>query len=162
MTEHRVPVPIGEVRVAGPGAVLYCIGIGSCIAIVLHDAEARIGGLAHAMLPDPSAGRRRTPAGRFAATAVSVLLDEMVAAGADARRVRARLAGGASMFEALLTESGRRLGVRNAEAARKALEDAGVPLLGEEVGGTWGRSVFLDTCSGFLTITSVARPDVIL
>ena len=162
MSEVRVPVLIGEAKVAGPGSVLFTVGLGSCVAIVLFDPELCVGGLAHAMLPDPSNGRRNTPASRFASTAVPTLLEMMSAAGAAPDRIRARLAGGASMFEALLNEKGRRLGMRNVEAARAALARAGISLEGEDVGGSYGRSVFLRTADGTVTITSVSHSDVIL
>lgn len=162
MSEKRVPVLIGEAKVAGPDNLLFTIGLGSCVAIVLYDAEVRIGGIAHAMLPDPSNGRRKSPAGRFATTAVPALLELMREAGASGDRIRARLAGGASMFEALLDEKGRRLGMRNVEAARAALAQAGICLDGEDVGGSHGRSVYFSTGDGIVTITSVAHPDVIL
>lgn len=162
MTEARVPVTIGEARVAGAGTVLFTVGLGSCVAIALYDAAARIGGLAHAMLPDPSTGRRSTPPGRFATTAVPALLELMVDAGADAGAIRARLAGGASMFESLLPDRGRRLGLRNVEAARGALTAAGIAVDGEDVGGAHGRSVYLSTVNGCLKVTSVQQADVIL
>ncbi len=162
MSVMRVAVLIGEAKVAGPGNVLYTVGLGSCVAIVLYDDESRIGGLAHAMLPDPSNGRKLTPIGRFATTAVPELIARMVEAGADARRIRARLAGGASMFETLLPERGRRLGMRNVEAARTALEQAGVHVHAEDVGGSHGRSVYLTTCDGNLRVSSVSLPDVLL
>lgn len=162
MTSERVPVRIGEVKVAREQGVLFTIGLGSCVAIVLYDHEARVGGLAHAMLPRPLRTRRPAPPGRFAATAVPELLMRMTEYGADAARVRARLAGGASMFAALLPEYGLRLGQRNVDAAREALSLAGVPLDGEEVGGEHGRSVFLDTCTGRLLVTSALQPEVAL
>jgi chemotaxis protein CheD len=114
------------------------------------------------MLPDPANGRRRTPPGRFATTAVPALLALMVEAGADVTTVRARLAGGASMFESLLTDSGRRLGQRNVAAAKAALADAGIAVDGEDIGGAHGRSVYLSTRDGILTVTSVLNADVIL
>lgn len=161
MTEARVPVLIGEAKVAGPGCLLFTVGLGSCVAIVLWDPEVRVGGLAHAMLPDPANGRRMTPPGRFATTAVPTLVARMREEGATTARMRARLAGGASMFESLM--GGRaRLGARNVQAAREALARLGLTLDGEDVGGTHGRSVFLDTDSGRLTVTSVALPDVVL
>ncbi len=162
MTEPRVPVQIGEAKVAGPGCLLFTVGLGSCVAIALWDPEARVGGLAHAMLPDPSNGRRMTPLGRFATTAVPALVERMCAEGAVTARMRARLAGGASMFESLLNGRGRRLGARNVQAARDALAQLGLALDGEDVGGTHGRSVFLHTDTGVLTVTSVSLPDVVL
>lgn len=162
MKAERVPVRIGEVKVAREASVLFTIGLGSCVAIVLYDPEARVGGLAHAMLPKPLRSRRQAPPGRFVNTAIAVLLDMMVEAGADPARIRARLAGGASMFTALLPESGLRLGKRNVEAARRVLSEAGIPIDGEEVFGEHGRSVFLDTGDGTLRVSSVYQEDVTL
>jgi chemotaxis protein CheD len=162
MSEMRVPVLIGEARVAGAESLIFTIGLGSCVAIVLYDEVQQIGGLAHAMLPSPSNGRRNSPPSRFASSAVPELLRLMLAAGAEAARVRARLAGGASMFDVLLSDSGRKLGLRNVHAAREALDAHGIPLVGEDTGGAHGRSVFLRNTDGRLIVTSVAHPDVVL
>jgi len=162
MTAKREPVTIGEAKVGGPGTILYTLGLGSCVAIVLWDPASRIGGLAHAMLPAPSAARAPAPVTRFASTAVDALLAMMMDAGAHHATVRSRLAGGASMFNALLNEDGRRLGMRNVDAARSALARAGVPMDREDVGGTHGRSVYLHVDEGRVIVSSVLYPDVIL
>lgn len=162
MSPTRVAVRIGEVRVARERSILFTIGLGSCVAIVLYDARVRVGGLAHAMLPAPLRSNREPAPGRCVSTAVPALLELMVQHGAHAAHIRARLAGGASMFATLLPEEGRRLGTRNVEAARAALCAAGIPLDGEEVGGDHGRSVFLDTGDGSVVVRSVIRPDVCL
>jgi chemotaxis protein CheD len=159
---EEVAVRIGDVKVASAPSVLFTIGLGSCVAIALYDAGAKVGGLAHAMLPDPRSGRRDAPAGRFATTAVPQLLALMEAEGARTARMRARLAGGASMFRDVLEGDGLRLGARNVEAARSALTEAGVPIDGEDVFGTYGRSVFLRTTDGQLVVTSVEHANVIL
>ena len=162
MTADRVAVHIGDVKVARDGATLVTIGLGSCVAIALYDPQSRIGGLAHAMLPHPSNGRADAPPGRFAATAVPQLLDLMKAAGASPRRIRARLAGGASMFRDLLEGDGLKLGRRNVDAARQALATLHIPIDGEDVLGSYGRSVYLSTADGTLRVTSVRQGDVIL
>lgn len=157
-----VAVRIGDVKVASAPSVLFTIGLGSCVAIALYDARSRVGGLAHAMLPDPRSGRRGAPAGRFATTAVPQLLAMMEAEGAATADMRARLAGGASMFRDVLDGDALRLGERNVEAARSALLEAGVRIVGEDVLGTYGRSVFLRTTDGQLVVTSVEHADVVL
>lgn len=162
MSAERIAVRIGEVKVAAAGAVLYTIGLGSCVAIALYDPRERIGGLAHAMLPEPGNGRCAEPPGRFASTAVAEVVAQLEQAGAAPRRLRARLAGGASMFRDLLEGEGLRLGRRNVDAARHALQAAGVPLDAEDVFGTYGRSVYLHTADGRLLVTSVRHPDVVL
>jgi chemotaxis protein CheD len=156
----RIPVRIGEVKVGRNGEILCALGIGSCVAIALWDPEAYVGGMAHAMLPDPADGRRPVPLGRFAATAVQVLIDHMCPAGAALPRLRARLAGGASMFESVAEEHRRNLGRRNVAAATRALGALRIPVVGQDVGGAHGRSVFLHTTDGRFLVNSMRAPDV--
>jgi len=162
MNVRREPVTIGEAKVGGADTILYTLGLGSCVAIVVYDGDRRIGGLAHALLPNPRAGRSPTPPARYATTAVDVLLTLMEGAGANPRRLRARLAGGASMFDTVLSDGGRQLGMRNVEAARTALARAGVPVDREDVGGHHGRSVYLHVSEGHVVVTSVLHDDVVL
>lgn len=159
---EQVAVRIGEIRVSSASSMLFTVGLGSCVAIALYDADAKVGGLAHAMLPHPRDGRGDAPAGRFAVTAVEELIDQMVRHGAKRKRLRARLAGGASMFRDVLEGDGLRLGRRNVEAALEALQSAGITVDGQDVFGTYGRSVFLRTSDGKLLVTSVKHSDVIL
>jgi chemotaxis protein CheD len=161
-TLEQLPVRIGELRVASGSSLLFTLGLGSCVAVVLHDAAARIGGLAHAMLPEPSNGHPAGAPWRYVDRAVPDLITAMVAAGAARERLHARLVGGASMFRDVLDGDGLRLGRRNVEAAHAALAREGILVAAEEVLGTYGRSVFLRTSSGELLITSVNQPDVIL
>jgi chemotaxis protein CheD len=158
----RVQVRIGEVKIAPDESLLFTIGLGSCVAVALYDGRIRLGGLLHAMLPDPASGRKDAPPGRFATTAVADLVALLIEHGAAASRIRARLAGGASMFRDVLDSDGLRLGRRNVEMARHALDQLNVPIDGEDVYGTYGRSVFFRTTDGRVTVTSVRHDDVIL
>jgi chemotaxis protein CheD len=158
----RVQVRIGEVKVAPDESLLFTIGLGSCVAVAVYDGRTRLGGLLHAMLPDPASGRRDAPAGRFATTAVAELVALLLEHGAAPSRLRARLVGGASMFRDVLDSEGLRLGRRNVEMARQALGQLNIPIDGEDVYGTYGRSVFFRTTDGRVTVTSVRHDDVIL
>jgi chemotaxis protein CheD len=88
-------------------------------------------------------------------TAVPALLAQMAEIGASPRRIRARLAGGASMFAALATPGTIQMGERNVVAARHAVTAAGLPIVGEAVGGDFGRTVRLYVGDGRVEITSV-------
>jgi chemotaxis protein CheD len=158
----RRAVRIGELAVAAGHGVLLTIGLGSCVAVALYDAEQRVAGLAHVMLPTPADARPGAPIGRFASTAVPALIAAMADSGAERHRLRARIAGGASMFSRVLTDSGRNLGMRNVAAVEAALVAAAVPLDARDVGGEHGRSVFLDSTDGRLLVTSVRHADVVL
>ena len=153
---------IADYAVTGDAALLTTTGLGSCVAIALHDADAGVGGLAHVLLPSVSLVRDRGNRAKFAGTAVPLLLDEMRALGAEPERVRAKLAGGACMFAPLLPANGIPMGERNVLAARQALADARIPLVGEDVGGEHGRSVFFHLPDGRLVVTSLRHGHVVL
>ena len=129
------------------------VGLGSCVAIALHDAVARVGGLAHVLLPQVLGGQGEPNRAKFASTAVPLLIEDMRALGASGPFV-AKLAGGASLFGPLLALGGT-VGARNIEAARAALKDARVPLIGEDVGGVAGRTVMLDVATGTFLVKTV-------
>jgi chemotaxis protein CheD len=159
---ERMVVRVGDLAVGGPQNMLVTIGLGSCVAVALYDDVTRTAGLAHVMLPDPARARNDVPPARFAGHAIRTLLDLMEEAGADRAHIRARLVGGAAMFAAVLSPDTMSLGERNILACRSALIVAGVPLAGEEVGGTYGRSVYFDPADGHVRVTSVNHGDVIL
>lgn len=160
MSERQRIVKVSHAEVASAGEVLVTIGLGSCVAIVLHDAVAQVGGLAHVLLPEPRAGQTAPNPAKYAVTAVPHLLDEMLAAGAQRPRLRARLVGGASMFGALLAQGRLHTGQRNIRAAREALRDASIPVDAEEVGKEHGRSVYFHPATGRVRVTSLQFGEV--
>ncbi|MFL5540186.1 MAG: chemotaxis protein CheD [Longimicrobiaceae bacterium] len=162
MKPRQIFVKVAHHATGGPGDVLITLGLGSCVAILLHDRQARVGGLAHVLLPEPALARDRHNFAKFAATAVPMLMDELAALGARGGRIEARLVGGASMFTALMVPGSLNMGERNVRAAREALRKAGVPLLGEAVGGDYGRSVRFAAGDGRTVVSSVGKPDVVL
>jgi chemotaxis protein CheD len=162
VNDQRISVRMGDLKVGLGENVLFAIGLGSCVAVVLYDPRVKIGGLAHVMLPHPLSARRPAPPGRFASTAIKLLIDEMEQAGAARRRLFARLVGGAAMFESVLNDDGPSLGQRNIEASRFFLQEVGIPVHAEEVGGNHGRTVHFHVADGRVVITSVRNPDVVL
>ena len=141
--------------------VLITLGLGSCVAIMLHDAKARVGGMAHILLPSHSLARDQSNPAKFPETAVPFLVGRMVAAGAERGRLVAKLAGGASMFAQLMTPGTVQMGERNLAAARAALRDAAVPIVGEAVGGDRGRSVRFSTADGRVVSRTVGGDEVV-
>jgi len=131
-----VIIGIGEWSVGS--TVMTSIGLGSCVGVVLHDEEKKIGGLAHVMLPQSSVkpGERE---GKYADTAVKVLLDELMARGSKTGSLKAKLAGGASMFQNF--SGNLNIGERNVEALRIILKEKSIPIIREDIGGTVGRTV---------------------
>lgn len=149
---QAIAVPLGDFAVAAERGVLAALGLGSCVAILLHDPATRVGGLAHVMLPSLALSRVRDQPARTAETAVPWLVDRVQEAGARTPRLRAWLIGGATMFADLLPPGAVHIGERNVQASRLALRQSGVPILGQAVGGPRGRSVWLDVAAGTVTV----------
>jgi chemotaxis protein CheD len=155
MTAPRILVGISGLEIARAPATLTALALGSCVAVILHDPVAKLGGLAHVLLPSTNVGRpRQDSPGRFAPTAVVSLHEGLIKLGAVPRRLTARLVGGASMFAALQPAGTIQMGERNVHAARTALHTQGVRLIGEAVGGDFGRSVDFDVATGAVVVTS--------
>ncbi|PYP13768.1 MAG: chemotaxis protein CheD [Gemmatimonadetes bacterium] len=142
--------------------VLVTLGLGSCVAIMLYDAESRAGAMAHVLLPSISLARDTSNRAKFPETAVPLLIERLKALGADPRRLSAKLAGGASMFSQLATVGTIQMGERNVLAARSALRAAGIPIVREAVGGERGRSVRFHMKDGRVEIRSVGTNELVI
>ncbi|HEY7193899.1 MAG TPA: chemotaxis protein CheD [Gemmatimonadales bacterium] len=135
--------------------VLVTLGLGSCVAIMLHDAATSAGGMAHVLLPSTSLARDTSNPAKFPDTAVPMLIERLTRLGADPRRLVAKLAGGASMFSQLVTPGTIQMGERNVLACRSALRLAAIPIIRESVGGERGRSIRFHVRDGRVEIRSV-------
>jgi chemotaxis protein CheD len=135
----RIKVGVGELAVTDGDAVLTTSGLGSCVAVALVDERASVRGLLHAMLPTSegrsTAGSR--PA-KYVDTGIDSLIGALDDAGADPRRLKARVAGGAEMLD--LTDA---VGPRNVERVGEVLDAANVPVVASDVGDAVGRTVRL-------------------
>jgi chemotaxis protein CheD len=157
MSSRELLVRVADLRAGIADDVLVTVGLGSCVAILLYDAEARVGGLAHVLLPSPALAARDANPAKFPQYAVPQLLQLMTAEGARRQRVTGRLAGGASMFAALAPPGTVQMGERNLVAARQTLSSHGVPLVGEAVGGDFGRTVRFRVRDGRIEVSTVAH-----
>ncbi|HUQ45164.1 MAG TPA: chemotaxis protein CheD [Gemmatimonadaceae bacterium] len=159
-TDVRVKVADYAVR-RGPH-LLTTIGLGSCVAIALYDRDTQIGALAHILLPSQAMSRETSNPAKFPETIVPLLLEEMRALGMRDGRVSARIVGGASMFGQLGNGTGINVGERNVVATREALAAAGVPIIAEDTGLDYGRSVYFHLADGRLEVRSLKKGDRVI
>ena len=94
----EIKVGMADLATAKPPQVLVTTGLGSCVGVCLLDPLVKVGGLAHIMLPDSTQARDVQNKAKYADTAIKILIDEMVNLGAIKRRMVAKIAGGAQMF----------------------------------------------------------------
>jgi chemotaxis protein CheD len=157
MTEaNLIKIGMADMNVGIGGTLLRTTGLGSCVGLTLHDAERQIAGMAHIMLPSSEIAREgKLNLAKYADTAVPELIDRLARIGADPRRLVAKLAGGAQMFAFAGGSDSMRIGPRNVESTKYALALRSIPVIAEDTGGNYGRTIELDCRSGIVSIRSV-------
>lgn len=131
----------GQVAVAGEPTAITTV-LGSCVAVCLYDPVARLGGMNHFLLPH-HVERERSP--RFGTVAVPQLVEALVEAGASRAELKAKVFGGSSVLDAFRH---RNLGDENASLALRLLEEAGVAVVEQDLGGQRGRKLIFHTDDG--------------
>lgn len=135
-------VGMAEVKVCwSVDGTLLALGLGSCIGICAYDFKVGVAGLAHVVLPD--SGGNKEARGKFADTAIPLLLEEMGRWGAHPSQIQVALVGGAQLFMGSGTDARLDIGPRNAAAVLVALERHGLRIVACDLGGVLGRTVTL-------------------
>ncbi|MCS7234220.1 MAG: chemotaxis protein CheD [Synergistetes bacterium] len=152
-----IRVGIADFNIAKSPDILVTLGLGSCVGVALYDKVAKIGGLAHIMLPDSKQAREGQNPAKFADSAIPLLIEKMERAGASKSRIVAKIAGGAQMFSFSDKNLQLSIGKRNVEAVKAVLAQEKIPLVSEDTGGGYGRSVELHTDTGKFIIRTVGH-----
>jgi len=137
--------------------ILTTLGLGSCVGIALYDRNNKIAGLAHIMLPSSSEIKNNSNKAKFADTAIEELIKEMILLGANKKYIVAKLAGGSQMFSFGSNTDILRIGERNVMAAKKKLLEMDVPIVAEDTGGNYGRTIELNCQDGSLIIKTIGH-----
>ena len=138
------------------------LGLGSCVGVAIRDPQTKVGGLAHVMLPDSTAIRNNVNIYKFADTGITELVRLMEEAGAKRSRMVAKIAGGAQMFAFQNKNDLVRVGERNVEASIKKLKELKIPILAQDTGDSYGRTVIFYPENGDFVIRAVGKPEKVI
>ncbi|MBP3199115.1 MAG: chemotaxis protein CheD [Butyrivibrio sp.] len=138
------------------------LGLGSCMGIAVRDPVTKIGGLAHIMLPDSTEIKNNSNIPKFADTGIEELIKQIVAKGASRTRLVAKIAGGAQMFAFQTNNNNMRVGDRNVQATLKKLKAMNIPVLAQDTGDSYGRTVIFYPENGDFVIRAVGKPEKII
>ncbi len=141
---------------SGPGVELETY-LGSCVGVVLYDAQAKIAGMIHILLPSGSAEKEISSPSRFAASGIPLLLSEMVKRGAARQRIVAVIAGGALLLADRPLSIEMNIGRKNSEAVRQLLNNENIPIVLEETGGHKGRFFHFSLAKGLPIIRELGE-----
>lgn len=142
----------GGMKVAAEARGEWCTPrLAGTMALALYDREARVAGMLHWMVPEPTT--REVSLHRLAATtAIPDFLDAFREAGGETARAEVALAGGSGFLDGGPLE----LGPRNAAAAHRLLADAGIRITTEATGGQVRRVLRLDLVAGRIAIETLS------
>ncbi|MGG4220817.1 chemotaxis protein CheD [Paenibacillus jamilae] len=160
MIEDKSIIKVGmaDLNVTSNPNSIRTTGLGSCVGLTLYDPHLKLAGMAHVMLPSSDIAREgQLNIAKYADTALPELLERMLKQGAERRRLIAKMAGGAQMFAFAGSGDTMRIGPRNVESCKEMLVDLGIPLIAEDTGGNYGRTIELDSETGVLNIRSVQK-----
>ena len=157
-----IKVGMADLNVCVSPDSITTLGLGSCVGIAVRDPVTKIGGLAHVMLPDSSSIHNNTNIPKFADTGIEELVKRVVAKGASRTRLVAKIAGGAQMFAFQSKNDMVRVGERNVQATKQKLAQLKIPILAEDTGKNYGRTVIFYPETGDFVIRAVGKPERVI
>ena len=148
-----VTIQAGELYASSGQELIYTV-LGSCVSVCLYDETMQVGGMNHFNLSrrTPSTTQSFTDPRRFGNTATALLLEAVLAKGALPPNLKAKVFGGAAVAR-VSSEPGA-LGRENVEVARRFLEENGIELVSNHVGGTAARRILFHVKSGMVLVST--------
>lgn len=145
-------VGFGDYRVSSdPRSILTAIGLGSCVAVTLYDAEKKIGGMIHVVLPTGN-GKETLLKGKYADHGIPGLVEAMEEAGARHGHLTAKIAGGAKILKKNYPMSTIDVGEKNVQKCLEMLARLKIPVEAQDTGGSAGRAAEFHVGTGTLII----------
>ena len=152
----NVTVGIADLNVVKSPDALITYALGSCDGICLYDAEKKIAGMAHIMLPlSKEAAQGVDNKRRYADTGIMELIQTMNLQGASTSRLTAKIAGGAQMFS--VNSAVFNIGERNVAAVKRILAAYKIRIVAEETGSNFGRTVLFHADTGMMEVRAATK-----
>jgi len=153
-----IKVGIADLSIVKTPNTIRTSGLGSCVGVVVYDQGKEVAGLAHVMLPDSSLAKAGIiNIAKYADTAVKDLVAKLIQNGARSYSLKAKIAGGAQMFQFSNTNDMMRIGPRNVEAVKVELAALKISIVAEDVGGSSGRTIEFNPRTCMLQIRTVNK-----
>lgn len=151
-----IKVGIADLNTVTPPNIIRTSGLGSCVGVVIYDSSKQIAGLSHVLLPDSSLTKQiNFNPFKYADTAIPILIEKLIKMGSRKYALKAKLAGGAQMFQFTSSSNMMRIGERNIEAVHNQLKKFQIPIVSSDVGGNVGRTIEFDPTTSELKVRKV-------
>lgn len=166
--ESMVTVGMGDYKVARGETKLITRDLGSCVGVAIRDPKTSVGGLIHVMLPEfepngyEATYYQDVNTTKYADTGIDEMVHTLEKKGAERKRLVAKIAGGAHMIMCPVISEYNDISAQNVKAVKRKLDELNIPLLAEEVGEHYPRTVVFDMSSGVLRVVTSGKQDRML
>lgn len=150
-----IKVGMADMNCTKSPGVITTLGLGSCVGVCLYDSSTKISGMVHIMLPNSTQIKNNSNIAKFADTGIVKLVEDMVKMGAKKSKIISKIAGGSQMFNFNDSSDIMRIGARNTIASKETLKSLRIPLVAEDTGGNYGRTIELYSETGVLLIKTI-------
>jgi chemotaxis protein CheD len=150
-----IKVGMADLNTTCSPGILTTLGLGSCVGICLYDTSTKISGMVHIMLPSSAQIKNNSNIAKFADTGIVKLMEDMLELGAKRSKLVSKIAGGSQMFNFNDASDIMRIGTRNVAATKETLRSLNIPIIAEDTGGSYGRTIELYSETGMLLIKTI-------
>lgn len=132
--QNRLYIGQGEFAIDGGAETVISTLLGSCVSACIWDEDRGIGGMNHVLFTDNNDNAAEVFG--HGVNGMELLINGLLRLGADRRRLKAKVFGGAKMLNGLSDE-----GARNGRFVVEFLANEGIAHLGGDLGGRRARRV---------------------
>ena len=142
---QAVKILPGEYYVTGKDMLIVTV-LGSCVAACIRDPLTGVAGMNHFMLPDGgSQSDVLSASARYGGFAMELLINQLLKLGARRGGLEAKVFGGGNVLRAL---SAANVAERNAAFVLEYLKMENIPIVAQDLLGTYPRKVYQFVKSG--------------
>ncbi len=154
---ETLKVGIADMKYCEPPNKITTIGLGSCVGICLYDRYIKHCALLHIMLPDSTRFSSQTNRLKFADTGIDDMVKLMEEKGSRVTSLRAKIAGGATIFNFSSTSGSGNIAVQNVVCVKAKLASYGIKIVSEDCGKNCGRTIIFDPETFELTVRTAGQ-----
>jgi len=154
---NTIMLGVGGLEVSNKkDSIIKTMALGSCVGVVMISPCYKIAGMAHVALPDSNLDKKKAEImpGYFADSAINELANKLKKYGISNGKVQVKIFGGAKVMG---SNNFFNIGKRNILSVRKFLWKHGLYPKIEDVGGTISRTIWVETNSGKVYVSSPGR-----
>ncbi|MHA1672895.1 MAG: chemotaxis protein CheD [Promethearchaeota archaeon] len=154
--DEKLQVKLGDMVFTQYPERYQLLGIGTCLGIFMYDVRKAQYAIAHTVLPkmpqnyelDPKYQQdlQKMPA-KFTDLAINLMLKKLMAAKCSKSDIKCKIVGGGQIFSDSF-----KIGKGNIETAHESLNEKGIPIKAEDLGGRTSRSILVFNKDGSIDL----------